>query len=91
MMLQMIIPSSVFHYDGKRKVFTAEHSELRKYMTGVLRSFGIKSERTGNVMYFDLIDAVGEMGYPVDSDRGEVFYWSYGNEDTNINVKIFND
>ena len=88
--------SRQFSYNKDRKMFVGNISEV----PGVLRQlwndsmdvgFGIRSEKTGRVVYFTLDQAVKD-------DDGDVQYWSFtmfqypeGLLDGNITAVIFTD
>jgi hypothetical protein len=78
-----VIPSKLFDYDSKKRLFTTDASMLRGLNIST-SNIKIQSAKTGEVKCFTLIDAVRDFD-------GDVAYWSYTCEDMNLAVKIFND
>lgn len=77
------IPSKLFDYDSKKRLFTTDASMLRDLNIS-MSNIKIQSAKTGVIKSFMLIDAVRDFD-------GDVAYWSYACEDMNLAVKIFND
>jgi hypothetical protein len=86
--LPNILPSSLF--DIHKGCFSAEVSDLSGYRllsSGAMPSFRMKSERTGAVITFKLVETVRD----ADDD---ILYWYFEGvspSSHSLSVKIFND
>lgn len=90
----VVYPSSLFSYTKASKNFTAEISivpaVLRQLFDDSLDiGFGIRSEKTGRVIYFTLVNAFKD-------DEGDYTHWEFEVYDARddvagLSVTVFND